>query len=328
MRIFGWAAAHLEEDGCSYYRVQVPFGALRAESFAEVDWRDRIFEPDVIEADVILGQRLADPVIKPYWQEWRARGKKLVADLDDDLFSVDPSSPAWTTYDRPEVRETLKWGLALADRVTVSTEPLADVVRQYCDDVVVVPNAVPSWLVEHQRPRRGHVVIGWAGSGTHAMDVAQYRTQWWRDVEVHAIGGDPAWWLASKPEGAMFRHTPWIQGVPQYLKAVDFDVCAIPLKDHVFNYSKSAIKAMEMAALGIPVVAQYCEAYRASVWHGVTGYLTHSPDEMAWRIHQLVQDEGLRAEMGDRARIYARRNFTVDSTWRRWENALTTTKER
>jgi hypothetical protein len=327
VRLFGWPAADPLTDGCAYYRVQVPLARLRDEG-VDVAWRHRIQEADVQMADVLYGQRIADPQVRLYWSAWASRrtsgfGPKLVADLDDDLLSVPDWSPAYEKYQQADVRETIMTGIALADRVTVSTQPLADLMRQWNDNVYVIPNAVPTWLLEHDRPRRDQVVVGWAGSDTHVGDIAEYGAWWWHDTEVHVIGGQADWWLEHKPADALLRHTPWVSGVDSYLSQIDFDICAIPLAQHVFNDSKSGIKAMEMAALGIPVVAQNCPAYRDVVYHGVTGFLVSGPDEMAWRIQQLVQDEGLRVEMGKAARDYARRHFTIDQTWRLWELALT-----
>lgn len=324
--IFGWPSADPLTDGCAYYRVEVPFRRLREEGYS-VDWRHRIQESDVQLSNLVVGQRIADPQVKIYWQAWAARrtsgyGPKLVADLDDDLLRVDPSNPNYDTYSRPDVRETILTGIALADRVTVSTEPLAVVVREYADQVFVVPNSVPSWLAGHQRPRRDRLTVGWAGSDTHAMDWAGSPLMIGNDAEFHMIGGNAEWMRQGWP-ALDFRHTEWVPGVESYLHAIDFDVCVIPLADHVFNESKSGIKAMEMAALGIPVVASNVPAYRDVVVHGETGYLASSAQEMTHYLNELLGDRELREHLGAQARQYAMRHFTIDQVWRQWALAFT-----
>lgn len=327
-RVFGWPAADPLTDGCSYYRCHVPLERLRAEG-DDVEWRHVIQEADVQTAEVIYGQRIADPVVRDYWIGWASRrrsgmGAKLVADLDDNLLAVPEWSPAHSIYRKPAVRETVVTGIAMADRVTVSTQPLADALKVYNDNILVIPNAVPTWLLSYDRPRRDRVVVGWAGSDTHSGDFLHAGWHGGDEIEFHMIGGQPAWIdHLAETAGFRFRHTPWVSGVDAYLSQIDFDLCLIPLSDHEFNHSKSGVKAMEMAALGIPVVAQNGPAYRDVVYHGVTGFLVNSADEMAWRAQQLTDDDGLRIEMGKAAREYAARHFTIDQTWRLWELALT-----
>lgn len=321
--VFGWCSADPEADGCAYYRVKVPFEAMQSAG-DDVTYRHRIYEQDVTGSGILFGQRIADPEVATYWQEWASRSSpRLVADLDDDLFHVDPSSPAYQVYSRPEVLRTLELGLALADRVTVSTGPLGLALAKYSDDVVPVPNAVPDWLLSHQRPLRDRIVIGWAGSDTHAMDVA-WMHPWWAHwaaapgVEVHVIGGQPAWVPIGEPN---VRHTPWVSGVEAYLRTIDFDIAVIPLQRHIFNASKSAIKAMEMAALGIPIVARKIEPYTEAVYHGVTGYLYRSSAEAYGYVNDLVHDAAMRLEMGAAARRYAEK-FSITHTLPLWRHAF------
>jgi hypothetical protein len=93
-------------------------------------------------ADVIVGQRVCQPGATVRWQQMAREGRcALVYEIDDDLLDVDPSNgPAWSFFSRPEIRANVIRNIVLADLVTVSTEPLADVVSQWNRNVVVLPD--------------------------------------------------------------------------------------------------------------------------------------------------------------------------------------------
>lgn len=70
-----------------------------------------------------------------------------------------------------------------------------------------------------------------------------------------------------------FRTTRWIESVPGFHAAIDFDVSLAPPRPSVFDYSKSAIRCLEAAELGIPVVASDYGPYARFVPNGETGLL-------------------------------------------------------
>ncbi|MER5859180.1 glycosyltransferase [Streptomyces sp900105245] len=306
--VFGW------ENGSAggYYRVQLPMRSLAGLGHAvaggtalPADWlRDH---PDMI----VVGQRVLEPRASRLWQEMAAAGRRLIFEIDDDLWNVDRSSPFFHgLMQREDVRENLRRNIEVAHAVTVTTEPLADRVRTINPRVHVIPNAVPDWLLDHRPARRtdGIITVGWGGDGTHAMD--------WEDhaepirgffsrhphTEMHCMGAD--YDLGLTPEGRT-RFTPWIQGVEPYLHAVDYHIGIAPLRKHVFNHSKSALRTLEYAALGIPVVASAVGPYARHVREEVTGYLVRRPHEWDGFLNVLANDADLRDRMGAAAREHA-----------------------
>jgi glycosyltransferase involved in cell wall biosynthesis len=90
-----------------------------------------------------------------------------------------------------------------------------------------------------------------------------------------------------------------------------------------FNRSKSHIKALEYAALGIPVIASDEAPYRDFVVDGVTGFLVRHDHEWALRLRDLVNDAAMRESMGAKAREHARQ-FSIKEGWKLWEQAYRT----
>jgi glycosyltransferase involved in cell wall biosynthesis len=87
-----------------------------------------------------------------------------------------------------------------------------------------------------------------------------------------------------------------------------------------FNQGKSAIKALEMAARGIPVIASNFGPYPEFIVDGVTGFLVKTAKQWRDRIRELVADEDLRRSMGEKARELAA-GHTIEGNWHRWADA-------
>jgi glycosyltransferase involved in cell wall biosynthesis len=359
VRIFGWPA---DFAGCAYYRIHQPLDELGRHGHDVTAKRVALGTADaaMYSADVVVGQRICTPPPSARWaafrlykeqryREWLAASwrsnrdlvqivkkldarpasrPKLVFEIDDNLWRVDPSSPqAYEAFAPPEIRRRLAQNAGLADTVTVSTPTLGDVMSQFNRDVRVIPNCIPAALLEHEPPRRtdGVVTIGWAGSHTHAMDWAQVDEHLVRALkkarrtELHVMGGmDPRW---SRVPAHRMRVTGWTDSVEDYHRKLDFHIGIAPLKQHPFNLSKSPVKALEYAALGIPVVASDVGPYRDFVKHGETGFLVRRPEEWTRYLLDLVFDEAMREEMGRNARKQASEH-TIEATWPLWEEAL------
>jgi len=105
-----------------------------------------------------------------------------------------------------------------------------------------------------------------------------------------------------------------------YYAKIDFDIGLAPLKATKFSAAKSAIKALEYAALGIPVVASDTPPYNDFVIDGVTGWLVRKDHEWAVRLRELINDEAMRTEMGTKAKEQASRH-TIQEHWDDWATA-------
>ena len=120
--------------------------------------------PPVITLDMLRGH---DVVIAQRWNKhdglgtWRqaALWARLVYELDDDLWSITPENwAAYQLYSRPDIQDATQHAAETASLITVTTEPLARVMREVAghDRVAVLPNAIacPSALMEGPRRKR------------------------------------------------------------------------------------------------------------------------------------------------------------------------------
>jgi glycosyltransferase involved in cell wall biosynthesis len=316
-------------DGCGYYRCYQPLAELRRRGHnVMLPERGMVWLPDAElnagDIDIFAGQLLTGPRGMALWESWQGK-TRLVYDIDDDVFNSDHEGSLW--HKMPECRDIAAYLLSISDLVTVSTEPLVDVVKPYNSNVAVLPNCVHEDLLKIGRPQRERVTVGWAGGTSHLRDFRYAAPMLSRflnrnpAVDFHFVGADYSpidEWTA--PAGQV-RHTQWTPDVWDYYRGVDFDIGIAPLDPaSAFARGKSHLKAMEYGALGIPVIASSAEPYRQYVQHGVTGFLVRYDHEWGRYLRMLVNDEAMREEMGAAARKLAA-TWTIQQRYTAWQAA-------
>jgi len=328
LNVFGWYANF---DGCGYYRVIKPLEALQDlyRAFGIATQSSRILQNDWQDLDVVVGQRVCRAE-KEYdaahlWLDiCKDPNVMAVYEIDDDLFNLDPSNPAYPDFSDTKIQHNIRTCIAQADLVTVSTEPLREQLLMYNGNIKVLPNYVDEDLLNIPRnPLRHQTMIGWAGSQTHSMDFPMMGDALEQlvkdDVVFMTIGGR---YGEDLPKHNL-RHLPWFSSTRKlYSHIARFDIGVAPLKQHVFNDSKSWIKVLEYAALGIPCVASAARPYENFVEHGVTGFLASTQADWHKYLKMLVEDVGLRLQMGQAARDKAS-DFTIQKNIDMWLNAYT-----
>jgi GT2 family glycosyltransferase/glycosyltransferase involved in cell wall biosynthesis len=240
------------------------------------------------------------------------RGIPLIVELDDDLFAGDTVGAGNGRGD------SLARLLDASVLATVSTDVLRDIVSRRAADVVVIPNMLDEdlWLpVVPRRPSTGRPRVLYFGTPTHAEDIALLRPVIERlrrdagvDVTLTVIGIEPEGpdqaWYSRMP---IPRHAVDYPAFVRWLKrrAVEFDVGLAPLADSALNRSKSDLKFLEYAALGLPAVLSDVPAY-ASCSAGVMGLkVPNTVDAWADALLRLCKDEALRTRLAHSSRDYA-----------------------
>lgn len=293
--VFGWSDGG---SACEYYRLRVPLDFLHERGDVDRMIGGNFSTPakDVLP-DVVIGQRISRPGPATLWS-MLAAGKlgkrpRLIYELDDDLFHLDPHNPVYSHYKQPEVTRTILDAMSVADVITVSTKALDQVVwnmlveNGYAEPplIKVIPNALPHIAYRHDPAglRFGQRTIGWAGSRTHEHDFDEVaeplgkflrRDPRWRFLAIGTLFPRVADRIAPKQRSRL----AWVRDMATYYRTLDkFDVGIIPLADTVFNQSKSDIKFLEYAARRIPIVASdvgpYAEHCRAGRSYGAKGDL-------------------------------------------------------
>ncbi len=309
--------------GCAWYRCHAPGLELRRRGH-EVILSDRIPGPPEL-FDILVLQRPTVPMSLQAIERAKVAGRKVIIDMDDDLWNLHPTNPAYDDWNDPGTIGRLEWAIRAADVVTTATPHLAGRLKGFNDNVRVVPNMLPGehWPPERKRPDRGGVVrIGWAGSPSHDIDMpilsgtVEQLLHEFDNVEVMMVGMEE-FPFAPHPR-LLTKDRVNIEGYAELLD--EFDIGLAPLVDNTFNRAKSDLKFVEYAMIGIPTVASKVSSYENTIEPGVTGFLARNPKDWLKHLRRLVQDAELRERMGVAARAYAETR-TVDKNIGNWEKA-------
>lgn len=324
MKVFGWLA---DQSACGHYRIMWPFEAMRGIG-VDAEVRESLSGQEMIDADVTIAQRTVLPGPVALLDLAVEHGAKVVFEIDDDLFHLDPANPLFSHFQQPLIRAGLQLALSRSAAVFVSTEPLADVMREYNDAVYVIPNCMPDYMVDLSREaakveRAGGARILWAGSATHHGDFikdAKYglkRVLQRTDARFTCMGYD-----YRRQLGVDGEYVGWADDIPSFHRSlVGYDIGLCPLAKNTFNRSKSGIKAMEYQACGIVPVATDCEAYRDVIEHGVDGFLCRTPEDWKDALCTLASDHDLRLKMMMNGLQRTAERTYRENAWR-WKVAL------
>lgn len=252
-----------------------------------------------------------------------ARKIRLIYDLDDDLLGLPDDHPDAESLSSHT--DAVQRMLAAASEIWVSTPALARRLGKHQSKVTIMPNGLDDRLwwppPALDRPISGPLRLLYMGTGTHAADLAlilpaleRLQTAFGARVAIDIIGVTPfelPGWLnrIAVPNVATRGYPAFVNWLSQENK---WHIGLAPLADTIFNRGKSAIKAMDYAALGLPTVGSDIGVYDSVINHGGNGLLVANR-EVDWfaALAGLVRDPGRRRNMALQARATFNARFTL-----------------
>jgi glycosyltransferase involved in cell wall biosynthesis len=105
---------------------------------------------------------------------------------------------------------------------------------------------------------------------------------------------------------------------------VNWDITISPLRDTLFNRSKSDLKFLDSSAIGAACVCSRVPPYESSVKHKETGWLAEDQTQ-DWieALDSLIADHNLRLRMARNASRYLYNERTLARTANKWVEVLT-----
>lgn len=253
----------------------------------------------------------------------------IVYEIDDNIFDVSENSPSYQYwFPGSPLFEVAELFLKNVDAITTTTPALAEVFRQYNDNVYVLPNSQDpdDWAGQATQPKSDQVVIGWAGGHSHYDDLKAIAPAIKKILKKHnnvifrVIGTLPD--FLENVKGVEFRTdavhaSRW----PSKLAELNFDIGLAPVVNRPFNRGKSNIKWQEYSMLEIPTIASSIGTYDA-IEHMRTGILTNNdPKEWLKAIDLLVTNPYLRKSLGQEAKRSVMDQFNITENIHLWDAA-------
>lgn len=278
-------------------------------------------KPDVLVLQNALTDRHLEAL--PLYKRYLPACLKVML-LDDLVTAV----PEYSSLNKDlmqcfrDSKRRIQQGLASVDRAIVSTEPLAEFVRPYLDDVIVVPNRLrrETWdALTSQRGVGRKPRVGWVGAKQYKGDLELLRNV------IIETADEVEWVLMGEwPEGLdsaiseKVRPVPY-EEYPQKLASLNLDLAVAPLVPHPFNESKSNLRLLEYGAMGWPVVCTDIEPYRTN--SAPVKRVENTKEAWLQAIRERVYDLANAYREGDVLKDWVRQHYFLEDHLLEWKLA-------
>lgn len=293
-----------------------------------------------VAPDIWTSQRWMSRDAKEQFLRARAAGIKVVAELDDDFWSLGKTNVAFHTTDpknNPDFNRDHYWeSLKVCDAITVSTEALRKRVERLGVPTFVLRNAIDITIWPQNDPGDEERWISWLGG-------IQWRSH---DLAQLKCAGLPAW-LRSHELGMYHGGNSQVPGVPKFYEQIGIDptvtpcpmadlcpiweypklwlpvsISLIPLEKVHFNLAKSWLKSLESCAVGVPyIVSAGFHEQNLLIAEGTAGRVARNDKPRQWLEHlEDLIDPELRRKEGAINRAIAEKH-DIRIKWTEWDAA-------
>jgi glycosyltransferase involved in cell wall biosynthesis len=274
----------------------------------------------------------------------KSQKKIVIFDTDDLIFDESYGAHVHALNDMsPSERAVYYDGLRrygmtlrLCEYAITTTEYLADEIKKTGRTVFINRNAVSDEMVAlsenavaNRAPRKGEqVIIGYfSGTPTHDADFARASgalvkiLEKYECVRLLVVGHLKLPDVLNKYENRVFRKplVPWRE-LPALKACADINIA--PLEHNPFCESKSELKFIEAALVGVPTVASNVGGFKVAIKSGINGFLAESETEWIEALSFLIENTEKRIEIGECAKKYVLDNYTTGSMGKNFKQVL------
>lgn len=323
-RILGYGTGSY---GSWQYRVCQPLEALDASGMAQcaltpLSGKKTVILPTPVDIEhmqpqtLLLHNTLHDNYLDLIEQYRRYNRVSLVFGQDDLMFALPPKNPYSKTVYK-DVKKRIRRCIEMSDRVVVTTEPLAEALREFAAQIDVVPNYLPRTVwgeLRSQRRRGQRPRVGWAGAQQHGGDLELLYEV------VAATAGEVDWVFFGMCPDPLRPHVREIHNAvdfaeyPARLASLDLDLAVAPLERNRFNEAKSNLRILEYGVLGWPVIASDIEPYQAAPICRVA----NTPGAWIRAIREHVSERDALATAGDALQGWVRTHWMLEEHLNDW----------
>jgi len=263
----------------------------------------------VRSSDVVVFHRIQFPMAG--WPEpatevflqlaGKAINKRTVFDIDDSIFLHYPM--------------LTEFFVKSSDLVTVGSHQLETFARRWNSHVELVPTGVDTeaFSPEMRGPNRDSCVLGWHGTAYVQESNLRILLPALRILArkydltfklLGSMGNRRLQKIFESVKGLTVEFGPdsWIPYQELPLHLADVDIGLSPLRDDLWSRGKCAMKALEYMSMNKPVVVSPAGEHNYIIRHGVNGLFAETTQDWVSAISSLIENNGLRHELGIQAR--------------------------
>ncbi|MDB6443605.1 glycosyltransferase [Pseudomonas sp. 21TX0197] len=298
-----------------HYRVTAPLAEL--EAAGRVIARVAYESPSTVEIErmspdtIVLQGRYSEGAAGDILRMKKYSNALRIFELDDYVVSA-PKKNTHARNKPANIEQMLREGIALCDRVVVTTQSLADALSSMHREIRVVPNMLPPepWArLTSRRATSSKPRVGWGGGTSHSGDleiIADVVRELADEVEWVFFGMCPD---ALRPYIHEFHGSVALSNYPFKLASLNLDLALAPLEFHIFNDCKSNLRLLEYGACGYPVICTDTKAYEGFL--PCTKVRSNSTREWIDAIRMHLADPDASYRMGDELREAVHRDFML-----------------
>lgn len=319
-----------DDSACTYYRSILPYYYCREELLKH--GIELVMGREVEDnCDAYMFHRIANPAFV-FRLERIAKNRKLIWDIDDNVFCIPEWSPAHVLMNNA-LHDMVRHCMNLARWNTVATERLGEQMKsQVGVNPVVLPNLINFHDFNSNASRGeppcidmgGPLRILWAGSDSHSEDVRLIASAANRIIEKHKKNVMFIF-MGMIPEGMETGNSvTFVPALPlnsfqNLLSLIRPHIGLTPLCDHEFNVGKSNIKFLEMTAAGGAVLSSEFGPYADSIKDQVDGIFCKNDDDWFEYMDYLYHHRERAKEFNRIALAKVKRRYSWESSEEKWK---------
>jgi glycosyltransferase involved in cell wall biosynthesis len=275
--------------------------------------------------DVVIIGRSASVNIYFFLKLLKYRGIKIIYDLDDAVILPSLSflgkkirSPAYLFAEKM---------VKHSDAVIVNGNYLYSYTRSLRSEVFIIHVPVDTNLFNPKRRKHSRkITIGWQGNpANHHENIRILINPLERLAQEFDFRFKLSSFMGDNTIKRMFENLQrlieidfgpdhWLSLKHFAERMFDFDILVAPLAISDWNQGKSALRVSMGMALGIPVVASPFGEQKFVIRHGENGFFARSEEDWYRYLKSLIENEKLRAELGNRARQTSESDLSLQSS--------------
>ena len=267
--------------------------------------------------EVVYFQKRYTPVDIKLNRIARMLGRKTIFDMDDHPAGVNLS---------PAKGRRAEEMMRLSSAVVGGCRNLVALASGFNKRVYLVPSPVS---LRYYRPENGgecrdRVTLGWVGNGINYKKDLEMLLKPLESLGersriklklIGALGQKEIYDNFGKLRNVPVEIIDWVSSadpltVPKLIS--EFDIGLYPLLDHEYNKYKCSLKALEYMAMKVPVIASPVGENSIVIEHGKDGYLPANETEWEEGMKLLIEDEDLRARMGEMGRKKIEERYSTE----------------